>query len=446
MRSTTVDRRRFLSCLATGVAAGTLLPFRPALAAATPLVGEDGEVDWAAVRGEFDLDPRWIHLSSFFLVSHPRPVTEAIERVRRKLDRNPLWLEEALFVPGAEHPLDGVKRALARYLGGRPQEIALTPNTTTGLALIYNGLKIKPGQEILTTTHDHYAHHESIRLAAEKTGATMREIALHDGAAAATETEMVERLRRAIRPRTRAVGLTWVHSSSGLKLPVPALAQVVERANRGRAAADRCLLVVDGVHGLGVADEAAAGLGADFFVAGTHKWLFGPRGTGLIWGRPGAWSEVRPTVPTFDSTEPFEAWSRRQPPPPTHAAHVSPGGFLAYEHAFGVAEAVRFHEMLGRSRVAQRIAALNGTFREELAKMARVRVRTPRDGRLAAGLVCFEIEGHTPEAVVHDLRERRILATSSPYAVSYARVAAGIMVSPEEVEETLRAIRAVAAS
>jgi selenocysteine lyase/cysteine desulfurase len=437
-----LDRRRFLSGLTAAAATGALLPFRGANAAQ---VSPGGEVDWRAVRAEFDLDPRWIHCSSFFLVSHPRPVREAIERWRRQIDRNPLDLDEMLFAPGHEHPLEDSKVALAEYLGGRAEEIALTHNTTTGLALVYHGLALVRGDEILTTEHDHYSHHESIRLAAEKSGASVRSVALHDGAARADEGEMAARLRRAITPRTRAVGLTWVHSSTGLKLPIPALAEVVRGANRGRAEADRCVLVVDGVHGFGAAAEEAAGLGADFFVAGTHKWLFGPRGTGLIWARPATWRRLRPTIPTFDSTVPYAAWMRRQPPPPTQASFVSPGGFVAYEHFFGLAEAARFHQRLGRERVAVRIAELNGHLRRELGRMPRVRLHTPLDPRLAAGIVCFEIEGLDPDAAVERLRARRVLATASPYAVSYVRLAAGIMNSPEELEEALRAVRAVAA-
>jgi isopenicillin-N epimerase len=440
-----LDRRRFLSGLAAGAAAGALLPFRGAAAIEPAPVSAPGEVDWRAVRGEFDLDPRWLHFGSFFLVSHPRPVRAAIDRWRREIDRNPLALEEMLFAAGHQHPLDDAKAALAGYLGGGAEEIALTHNTTTGLALVYHGLPLAPGDEVLTTEHDHYSHHESIRLAAEKTGASVRFVALHDGAARASEEEMAARLRRAITARTRVVGLTWVHSSSGLKLPIPALAGVVRDANRGRSESDRCLLVVDGVHGLGAAAEEAAGLGADLFVAGTHKWLFGPRGTGLIWAREDTWRRLRPTIPTFDSTVPYAAWMRRQPPPPTRASFVSPGGFVAYEHFFGLAEAVRFHQGLGRNRVAARIAELNGELRRELARMPGVRLHTPLESRLAAGIVCFEVEGLDPEAAVERLHAKRVLATASPYAVSYVRLAAGIMNSPEEVEEALRAVRALAA-
>lgn len=435
--------------LAAGVAAGTAASRSSAAPAHPQLRNAEGAVDWSAVRDEFALDPTWIHLSSFFLVSHPRPVRAAIEGWRQRLDRNPLLLEEALLGSGADNPLDPVKEALAGAIGGDPDDLALVPNTTTGLALVYAGLRLRPGQEVLTTEHDHYSHHESIRHAANKTGASVRFVALHDmprGASRTSAAELVGRLERAIRPETRVVGLTWVHSSTGLKLPIAEMARAIEGVNANRAAADRCLLIVDGVHGVGVEDVDAAALGADFLVAGAHKWLLGPRGTGFVWGRRESWPEVRPTVPTFDFTDPtvWVSWLTRTPPPPTRASHVSPGGFLAYEHLFAVPKAVAFHRAIGRDRIAGRIGELNRVFRTELAKLPGVTVHTPQDPALAAGIVAFEVKGVTPIVAVARLRKHRILATVSPYAVPFVRVAAGIMNSPAEVETTLTAIRSLA--
>ena len=79
-----------------------------------------------------------------------------------------------------------------------------------------------------------------------------------------------------------------------------------------------------------------------------------------------------------------------------------------------------------------------------LATMPGVTLHTPLDAALAGGIVCFEVAGLRPAEVAHRLRGRGIVATESPYAVSYARVAAGIMVQPEEIETTLREIRALA--
>lgn len=443
-----LGRREFLMSLGAGVVTSAA-PLAGAIRAedAGSLVGADGAVDWRAVRAEFRLRPDRIHLGSFYLVSHPRPVREAIERYRERIDADPLWIEEACFSTGAENRIAAVKAALARYVGSAPEQVALTSNTTTGLALVYNGMRIRAGQEIVTTRHDHYSHHESIRRAAEKSGAEVRFVALHDGAAQATVETLVERARRAIGPKTRALGITWVHSSTGLKLPIAEIAAVVAAANRGRSEADRCLLVVDGVHGFGIEPTPAARLGADFFVAGTHKWLFAPRGTGMILGRPEAWPQIRPTIPTFDIGEAaWSAWIDKTPLPATRASFVSPGGFLAYEHLFAVPDAVEFHESIGRERIADRVHELNGRFRRELAKMSGVKLHTPVARELSAGICCLEVAGLTPLQVVERLGARRIHATESPYAPSLARVAAGIMNTPEEIETTLAAIREIAAA
>jgi len=78
-----------------------------------------------------------------------------------------------------------------------------------------------------------------------------------------------------------------------------------------------------------------------------------------------------------------------------------------------------------------------------MAVMKHVTLHTPVAPELAAGIVCFEVNGLTPQQVVERLKARRIVASTSPYAVSYARVCAGIMVTPEEIDTTLREIRAL---
>lgn len=381
-----MDRRRFLQSAALSMAGGALGPSvlsAARLQTATRVAA--AERDWAWVRDQFDASREWKHFASFFISSHPRPVREAIDTLRRQIDENPFEVvEHGLFTKP-----DEVRRAAAEYLGGKPDEVALVRSTTEGLALVYSGMALRPGQEVLTTVHDHYSHHESVRLAARRSGASVRKVALYDRPAEAREDEIVDRLRRALRPATRAVGVTWVHSSTGVKLPVRRLAEVVAEANRSRTPAERILLVVDGVHGLGVEDESVAGIGADFLSAGTHKWIFGPRGTGIVWGRREAWAEVQPTVPSFEMG-PYEGWMAGTDPGPTQARWVSPGGFHAYEHQWALPAAFAFHREIGRARIAARIRDLNTQIKEGLAGASRVRLHTPREPRLSAGLVAFE--------------------------------------------------------
>ena len=65
-----------------------------------------------------------MHLASFLFVSHPKPVAEAIEHFRQKIDLDPLWIEAAAFSDTEGRPFAAVKRALADYIGGNPQKSA----------------------------------------------------------------------------------------------------------------------------------------------------------------------------------------------------------------------------------------------------------------------------------------------------------------------------------
>src|SRR4029453_7827464 len=103
--------------------------------------------------------------------------------------------------------------------------------------------------------------------------------------------------------------------------------------------------------------------------------------------------------------------------------------------------AFRFHQQLGRARVAERIHSLNDQIKEGLARMPHVQLHTPRGNRLSAGIVCFDIRGMKPEAVVRGLLDRRVIASETPYAPSHARLSASLVNPPEATEKPLAAER-----
>jgi isopenicillin-N epimerase len=420
-----VNRRELLASTGAAAAAAGIAALRPAEAVAAAPPGAAGE--WAEVRRQFRLDPQYVHLAGLLLSSHPDPVREAVERHRRELDRNPVH-----YVQGNNRRLEGeVRAAAARYVGGRPQDIALTNSTTMGLALVYNGLRVREGQELLTSRWDYYSTRESLRYKAARSGADYVEIEPYADIRRVTADELVERLTAAVTPRTRVVAVTWVHSATGLKVPVRRVAERLAEINRDREPAERALLCVDGVHGFGVENATMADLGCDFFMAGTHKWIFAPRGTGLIWGKPEAQEHVTPTVPTFSGRD---GWG----------PEMTPGGYNSFEHRWAAAQAFDYHGKIGKARVQERIRSLARQAKEGLAGMKHVRLYTPRDPALSAGIVCFDVEGKSPREVVLRLRERKIIASTTPYTPSYARLTPCIFNTADEVDQALRAIRALA--
>jgi len=435
-----LDRRHFITGSVTAAIAGKVAFAAPAAAPLAPKAdGDDGLATWDGVRRQFLLGHDYVHMALMLFASHPRPVREAIERHRRGLDENPvLYLHE-------HFPLEAeVRVAASEYVGGKPDEIALTGSTTAGLAMLYGGLPLRPHEEILTTTHDHYVTHESLRLRALHTGAKVRKVSLYAEPERSSESEIVANLMKGVGPRTRAVAVTWVHSSTGVKLPIRRMADALADLNRKRAAPDRVLLCVDGVHAFGVEHESMAELGCDFLVAGCHKWLFGPRGTGIVWGKPEAWVGHAGIIPSFEWAA-LEAWMHGKAPdalPP--GPRTTPGGFHAYEHRWALAEAFRFQQKIGKARVTARIHELGQRCREGLAAIPKVKLRTPMSEALSAGITCFEIDGLPPKTIVERLLARKIVASDSPYLTSYARLTPGLLNTPEEVDRALAEVKAIA--
>ena len=435
-----MDRRQFL--IRTGAALGASLL---AGAADSRLVLADAQPQrqfesWETVRAQFSLSPDLIHMAGFFLASHPAPVREAIDRHRRGLDADPIgyWLEHE------EKQEAAVLKAAAAYLGAAPADIALTDSTTMGLGLLYGGLSVGQGQEILTTIHDHYSSDMSLRLRAERTGAKVRHIALYRDSQTVTRDEVLESIVTQLRPETRIVAVTWVHSSTGLKLPIRQIADQLAQVNSRRDPEQRALLCVDGVHALGVEDFRVDEVGCDFLVAGTHKWIFGPRGTGLVWGHPRAWPSTNAIIPTFN-TEAYEMWTKDAPPRPIpQSVYMTPGGFHSFEHRWALDQAFLFHQGIGKARITERIHSLNDHLKDGLAGMRKIRLYTPRARELSAGIVCFDIDGMKPPQVVARLRERGIMGSVTPYANHLARLAPSLLTSPDDVEKTLAAVRQLA--
>ncbi len=437
-----MQRRDFLVRTGMALGAGAFAGLGRGFAgppAAAPAPAASGVEDWESVRSQFNLSRDYIHLASFFLASHPKPVREAIDRHRRALDENPI----GYWLANVDRLEADVLAAAAQHLGVQPTDIALTDSTTMGLGLLYGGLRLREGQEILTTRHDHYSTEIALRQRAERTGATVRSIPLYGRIEAVTADEIVQSILKALTPRTRVVAVTWVHSSTGLKLPIRRIADALAEVNAKRDEADRVILCVDGVHGIGIEDATLPGLGCDFFVAGTHKWLFGPRGTGFVWGRPQAWPAATAIIPTFNH-EAYEIWMKVIPPREIPvSAYMTPGGFHSFEHRWALADAFRFHAGVGKARIAARTHALNHRMKEGLAAIPKVRLLTPLSDGLSSGIVCFELDGMKPEEAVQRLLQRRIIASETPYATQYVRVAASVLNTPEEVDATLREIRSL---
>ncbi|HTD93257.1 MAG TPA: aminotransferase class V-fold PLP-dependent enzyme, partial [Chitinophagaceae bacterium] len=420
-------RRNFLRDAGLLISSTTLLP---ALARA----GQSSAghySSWSGIRDLFPLDPSYIHMAQMLLASHPKPVRDEIERHRQAFDKHPVTYWEDNWMEMEPR----MCAAAAAYIGADSEEIVLTDSTSMGLSLLYSGFKLKPGDEILTTIHDHFATEKSLEYASSRNGATIRRVSLYTEPSTASVDEITSILEKAIQPATRIIALTWVHSCTGVKLPLKEIGQVISKANAQRSPANRIYYCVDGVHGFGVDNINIRDFGCDFFAAGTHKWIFGPRGTGILYGKKDAWNMITPVTPSFTGL-PYGIWLGLVPgeTPVSFRDLCTPGGFHSFEHRWALNKAFEFHQQIGKDKVEARTHALNTQLKEALRSNKHIKLHTPVSPTLSAGINCFEVDGIAPDEVVKKLFAKKIIASSSPYRVSYVRLTPCLVNNEEEVK------------
>jgi selenocysteine lyase/cysteine desulfurase len=417
------NRRDFLKqagILAAALPLGASLPALASASAAAPLPRNK----WAQLQQLFDQDPDYLHFSNFLITTHPRPVREAIEQHRAALDKNPgLAMDWDLGV--IEQREENVRVWATRYLQANAKQIALTGSTTEGLATIYGGVHVRADQEILTTVHEHYATHTILALRTERDGTRVRKIPLFKDVYHASKAEILANIDNAIRPETRVLGMCWVHSGSGLKLPIGEIGAIVDKHNRGRSDADRIVYVVDGVHGFGVDNLNFAQMNCDFFIAGTHKWMFGPRGTGIICSRFEEVRYVTPIIPTFSEATAF-------------STTMTPGGYHAFEHRWALDEAFKLHLQLGKADVEARIHALNSYLKQRLQQRPSIELVTPLSPALSAGFTFFRVKGKDSDKIAAHLMANRVVADAVHRDVGpVIRTAPGLLNDEAQIDRLL---------
>ncbi|WP_122317784.1 aminotransferase class V-fold PLP-dependent enzyme [Pseudomonas cichorii] len=417
------DRRTFLKqagILAAALPMGASLS-TSVMAASNELVARD---KWTILRDLFNQDPDYIHFANFLITSHPKPVRDAIEQHRANIDRNP-GLAMDWDLQETSRREDNVREWAGKYLNARPGQIALTGSTTEGLAIIYGGIHVRPDQEILTTEHEHFCTRNILNSRQKREGTRVRKIRLFKDSRNVSTDEIIGNIARSIRPETRVLGMTWVQSGSGVKLPVGEIGALVAEQNRNRDDKDRILYVIDGVHGFGVEDLDFPAMNCDFFAAGTHKWLFGPRGTGIICARSEQLKDVTPLIPSFSEATGF-------------GTIMTPGGFHSFEHRWAVDKAFELHLQLGKAEVQARIHQLNTYLKQRLQERPQIELVTPMAHELSAGFSFFRVKERNCDEVAAWLMKNHVVVDAVDRDIGpVVRAAPGLLNTEAEIDRLL---------
>ncbi|HLY06395.1 MAG TPA: aminotransferase class V-fold PLP-dependent enzyme [Rhizomicrobium sp.] len=267
----------------------------------------------------FDLDPDFLHLNHGSYGAVPRDVRLEQDRWRARIEKNPTGFFQDEYPP----LMRATAEQVARRLGGKAADWVLCENATSAVNGILQSLDLGPGDEILTTSHAYGAVAKTMELVADRRGA---KLSVADVAPLpADDAEVADAVAAHLGPRTRLLVIDHITSATALIFPVR---QIAERA---RAAGVPVL--VDGAHVPGQIALDVPSLGVDWYTGNAHKWLFAPRGCGVLWTDPKRQRITRPAVLSHGTDQTYTAafdWIGTRDPSPWfcfEAATLAHDGF-----------------------------------------------------------------------------------------------------------------------
>jgi isopenicillin-N epimerase len=399
-----VRRRDFLT------AAGGALAWPARLDAVAGDIADAGGAgdDWDVVRAAFMLPDDRIYLNVATLGVQPRVVVDAVmEHTRRVAMSYPPALDWA-----------GLKARVGRLLNADPEALVFPRNTTEAMNFVANGLELEPGDEVVTTLHEHIGGLCCWELLGARRGVVLRQVPLP--APARSAAELIQPILDAVTPRTRVVSVSHVLFTNGTVMPVQEIAAFCSQ--RG------IVCVVDGAHPPGMMPVDVDGMGADFYASSPHKWLCAPQGTGLLWMAERWRTALWPTLASG-------GWNDV-----TLGAHrFNHLGTFDESRLAGLDAALRFHEAVGAARVYARIQELRRYLLDGLHALPRARIMTPDSDALGAGMVAFALDGVPALELQRVLAERANVRSRvvSEYDYGWLRLSPHIYNSRAELDRVL---------
>jgi selenocysteine lyase/cysteine desulfurase len=204
-------------------------------------------------------------------------------------------------------------------------------------------------------------------------------------------TDLVDRFRAAITPKTRVIQVCHITNLTGQIFPVKEIC----RLGRERGIE----VIVDGAHAFAHFPFTLADLDCDYYGTSLHKWLLAPHGTGFLYVRK---EKIPKLWPLMAAPPEMNANVRKFEEIGTHPA--------ANHNA--IAEALTFHEGIGIERKAARLRYLKDRWARRLEKQKGVRILTSFDPAQSCGLANVSLEGVDPyKLVTHLWDKRRIIVT-----------------------------------
>ncbi len=319
-------------------------------------------MDVSDIRCQFPILDREVHgkplvyFDSANTAQKPLAVIDAVDDFYRRHNANVARAVHTLSEE-ATTLYEAAREKIAAFIGaGAAREVVLTSGTTMAINLVALGYlrpRLKVGDEIIVSQMEHHANIVPWQLLCAQTGSVLRVAPIHDDGSL-----QVDGLLALLNERTRMVGLAHVSNVLGTINPIARIA--VETRARGIP------LLVDGSQAVPHFPVDVSALGCDFYVFTGHK-LFGPTGTGALWGRFELLESMQPVIGGGEMIESVSFNGTVYAPPPRRFEAGTPNiaGFVGLAAAIDWLRAqdqtaLRAHENALGERLRAGLANVSG--------------------------------------------------------------------------------------
>ena len=320
---------------------------------------------WFHAQQAFDIDRSIINLNNGGVHPAPRIVIDAVKRYMDWSNGAPVLNSWRYMRPRKEL----IRKKIADMFGCSPEEIALVRNVTEALQIPLLGLKLKAGDEVLTTLHDYPSMKNALYQREKREGIVVKTFNFpYPPENLDVLTDMFE---KNITPKTRMILLCHITNLTGQIFPVKDICQLAKKHG--------IEVVIDGAHAFAHFEFKQKDLDCDIYGANLHKWMMAPIGTGFLYVKK---DRIKDIWPLFPAPEPLGDDIRK-------FEHV---GTQPEALKLAVGEAITFHNGLGGANKQERLRYLRDYWAKKLEKLKGVRILTSYSPDQSCGIGTFTVD------------------------------------------------------
>lgn len=324
---------------------------------------------WVTIQQSFSVTRGIINLNNGGVSPSPRIVTEAFVRYTWQQEDATAYTMWQLLEPQSET----IRTGLAEIFGCDTEEIAITRNASESLEILLMGMDFKAGDEILTTTQDYPRMLTTLKQRELREGIKLNLIKVP--VAPKDSNDLATPFERAITPNTKLILMSHQINLTGQIMPVRKVCEMARTKG--------IETIVDGAHSFCQFEFKRDDLQCDYFGTSLHKWLYAPKGTGMLYVKkdkiPNIWALMASENKNKADIRKFEEIG-------THSAAMR----------LAIGEAILFHNAIGGKRKEARLRYLSRYWMNKLKNVPKISFNTSFDDNQSCAIANVAVEGIKP--------------------------------------------------